>query len=522
MLAFGGKAAQYSVLARTADVPIQQGLRDPDLLLRPVHAAERLLRPRRRAPRRSRRSRPTPTVRDPKLAALRADMMDGARRRRASRRCSRPSSPKRLPGQQDALPHQHQQRGPRRLPLRRLLRVAHRRSRRLGRRAATPSARPGQHLAVPHLRGAQLLRRRPQLGGHGAARAPRTSPTRRPTASRSPPTPSTPRASTPPSTSTCSTAATPRWSHPPAGVTSDQFLYYFTQPNQPITYLAHSNLVPADTTVLTARQIVPARHGARRHPRALLRRLRPGGGNTGWYAMDVEFKFDNDEQRASPPSSVSSRRGPTRARPVMREATVTETFERYEFKYWVPLHRLESGMKLVRHVLQEDEVARREGASQINTSLYLDSPGASFPRAARVRLARSHQAARALLRRSPHRRHLLRDQAPPERGGDQAARGGADRAGAAGWCATPPRAAGAERRAAGVSVPRAAMPGPPASAGARVAPGLPRHGYRARRATHRRSDVAWQPVRSRPSSTRARGAGASSPAESRHLARWSR
>ena len=43
----------------------------------------------------------------------------------------------------------------------------------------------------------------------------RTSPTRRPTGWRSPPTPSTPRASTPPSTSTCSTAETTRWSTPP-------------------------------------------------------------------------------------------------------------------------------------------------------------------------------------------------------------------------------------------------------------------------------------------------------------------
>jgi len=60
------------------------------------------------------------------------------------------------------------------------------------------------------------------------------------------------------------------------------------------------------------------------------------------------------------------------------EVTVTETFERYEFKYWAPLHRLESGMKLVRDVLQEDEVALRAGASQVNTSLYFDSPHLLF------------------------------------------------------------------------------------------------------------------------------------------------
>ena len=31
--------------------------------------------------------------------------------------------------------------------------------------------------------------------------------------------------------------------HPPPGVTSDQFLYYFDSPSQPTTYLAHSNLI---------------------------------------------------------------------------------------------------------------------------------------------------------------------------------------------------------------------------------------------------------------------------------------
>lgn len=59
---------------------------------------------------------------------------------------------------------------------------------------------------------------------------------------------------------------------------------------------------------------------------------------------------------------------------VMRDVTVTESFERYEFKYWAPLKRLESGMKLLQDVMQEDEVALRAGASQLNTSLYFDSP----------------------------------------------------------------------------------------------------------------------------------------------------
>lgn len=61
-----------------------------------------------------------------------------------------------------------------------------------------------------------------------------------------------------------------------------------------------------------------------------------------------------------------------------REGTVTETFERYEFKYWAPLGRLESSLKFLQGVMQEDEVASRAGASQVNTSLYFDSPNFFF------------------------------------------------------------------------------------------------------------------------------------------------
>lgn len=62
----------------------------------------------------------------------------------------------------------------------------------------------------------------------------------------------------------------------------------------------------------------------------------------------------------------------------MREATLTQSFERFEFKYWAPLDRLESGLKLLEGFMQEDEVARRAGASQVNTSLYFDSPRRVF------------------------------------------------------------------------------------------------------------------------------------------------
>ena len=88
--------------------------------------------------------------------------------------------------------------------------------------------------------------------------------------------------------------------HPPPGVTSDQLLYYFSQPNQPVTYLAHSNLIPARASVLTGDQLhqlgvaldaIHARFSAA---------YGPVSGNPGWYAMDVEFKFDNDADRTKP------------------------------------------------------------------------------------------------------------------------------------------------------------------------------------------------------------------------------
>lgn len=89
--------------------------------------------------------------------------------------------------------------------------------------------------------------------------------------------------------------------HPPAGVTSDSFLYFFSNPNQPVTFLAHSNLVPDGETVLTSSQThelgvaldaIHTRFSAAYGPRS---------GNKDWYAMDVEFKFDDMDQADGKP-----------------------------------------------------------------------------------------------------------------------------------------------------------------------------------------------------------------------------
>jgi hypothetical protein len=80
--------------------------------------------------------------------------------------------------------------------------------------------------------------------------------------------------------------------HPPPGITSDQLLYYFSSPNQPITYLAHSNLIPEGTTVLTAAQLLELGVALA----AIHERFAPAYETAGsWYAMDVELKLDQDD-----------------------------------------------------------------------------------------------------------------------------------------------------------------------------------------------------------------------------------
>ena len=90
--------------------------------------------------------------------------------------------------------------------------------------------------------------------------------------------------------------------HPWAGVGSDQLLLFFSEPNQPISYLAHSSLIPEGTTVLTSAQI----HSLGVALSAIHNRFSaaygPAAGNTGWYAMDVEFKFDHEAAPTAAPS----------------------------------------------------------------------------------------------------------------------------------------------------------------------------------------------------------------------------
>jgi hypothetical protein len=89
--------------------------------------------------------------------------------------------------------------------------------------------------------------------------------------------------------------------HPPPGVSSDSFLYFFDNPNQPITFIGHSNLVPDGETVLTVSQT----HELGVALKAIHDRFSPAygpkSGNKEWYGMDVEFKFDDMGQEDGKP-----------------------------------------------------------------------------------------------------------------------------------------------------------------------------------------------------------------------------
>jgi hypothetical protein len=89
---------------------------------------------------------------------------------------------------------------------------------------------------------------------------------------------------------------------PPPGVTSDQFLYFFNEPNQPVTYLSHSSLITSGTTVLSAAQIHQLGVALDAIHKRFSAAYGPAAGNNGWYAMDVEFKFDNDAAPSEPPT----------------------------------------------------------------------------------------------------------------------------------------------------------------------------------------------------------------------------
>jgi hypothetical protein len=88
---------------------------------------------------------------------------------------------------------------------------------------------------------------------------------------------------------------------PPAGITSDSFLFQYSFPTKPIIYYTHSNVtIPRGTDVLTTDEIyvlgdaLVAINERFRHAYAPL--------DGSWWALEVDFKFDDEADPGGPPS----------------------------------------------------------------------------------------------------------------------------------------------------------------------------------------------------------------------------
>lgn len=95
---------------------------------------------------------------------------------------------------------------------------------------------------------------------------------------------------------------------PAPGVTTDQILYQYDRPGQPAIYLAHSNslLLGDDPSVLTGAQLFELGQSLS----AIHSHFASAYGTTpgGFYAMDVEFKFDVVEPGGEPELFVKQAR----------------------------------------------------------------------------------------------------------------------------------------------------------------------------------------------------------------------
>ncbi|MSQ03640.1 MAG: hypothetical protein EXR71_17440 [Myxococcales bacterium] len=77
---------------------------------------------------------------------------------------------------------------------------------------------------------------------------------------------------------------------PEPGVLPDAYIHYYYSPGQPIVFVQHSTLVPAGETVLTNAEAYELGTALD----AISTFFRPAYGTTNdWYAMDVEWKFDD-------------------------------------------------------------------------------------------------------------------------------------------------------------------------------------------------------------------------------------
>jgi hypothetical protein len=95
---------------------------------------------------------------------------------------------------------------------------------------------------------------------------------------------------------------------PDPGVTTDQFLYYFGLPGQPLVFIDESSLVPEGTHVLTNAETFALGEALDRIHRYFAAAYTPEDDPTGWWAMDVEFKFDDEGSGGAPALIVKQAR----------------------------------------------------------------------------------------------------------------------------------------------------------------------------------------------------------------------
>lgn len=80
---------------------------------------------------------------------------------------------------------------------------------------------------------------------------------------------------------------------PEVGVSTDQFVYHYTMPGQPIVFISHSNLMPDGQNVLTSAQTYKLGQALSGIHNYFYKTYGPTtDAPNAWYAMDVEFKFD--------------------------------------------------------------------------------------------------------------------------------------------------------------------------------------------------------------------------------------
>lgn len=80
---------------------------------------------------------------------------------------------------------------------------------------------------------------------------------------------------------------------PENDATTDQFIYYYDLPNQPIEFIEHSSLVAEGETVLTKAQTYEL-GSALKAIHQYFYAAYGSDNDSGWYAMDVEFKFEGE------------------------------------------------------------------------------------------------------------------------------------------------------------------------------------------------------------------------------------